>query len=156
VRVVVLAETVEGFVSLAVPVSRDVHGALAVTDLPAIVGQPAAGAQTELPDGSPTESPVASTVTRALRNFLRGDGDALSADLVPGAVVALPDEPLSVREVDEVTWIAGKREVRVLLTARAHEGADLRLAYRVGVARQAGRWFVNWIGTQQPSGGRSR
>jgi hypothetical protein len=154
-RVLVLAETRGGLVSLAVPVSREAGGGVVVRDLPAIVGQRAGSSDSALPAGDRTDTSATATVTRALRSYLTGDGNALSADLLPGADVVLPDDPLVVRDVNDVTWVTADREVRALASARS-QGGPMQLAYRVGVARQAGRWFVTWIGTQQASGGRSR
>lgn len=156
-RITVLAATTGGLVSLVVSVSRGPDGLLAVDDLPAIVGPPAKSSDVPArSDALVADEALEATVKRALRSYLGRRGDALSADLVPGARVVVPDAPLRFAALDAMTWTAEGREVRAVVRVRAEDGGVLALAYRVGVVRQAGRWFVHWIGTQQVSGGRSR
>lgn len=156
-RITVLTATSGGLVSLVVPVARGSDGALVVDDLPAIVGPPATSSDVPARSDAPVaDEALEATVRRALRSYLRRRGDALSADLVPGARVVVPDAPLRLRAVDEMTWATEGREVRAVIRADAEGSGALALAYRVGVVRQAGRWFVRWVGTQQSSGGRSR
>lgn len=157
-RITVLAATTSGLVSLVVSVSRGSDGSLAVDDLPAIVGPPATSRDVPARSDAPVaDEALDATVRRALRSYLGRRADALSADLVPGARVVVPDAPLRLVALDDATWAIEGREVRAVVRARSeNSGAVLALAYRVGVVRQAGRWFVRWIGTQQSSGGRSR
>jgi hypothetical protein len=155
-RITVLAATTSGLVSLVVSVSRGSDGALVVDDLPAVVGPPPTSSDVLARADVPVaDEALEATVKRALRNFLGRRGDALSADLVPGARVVVPDAPLRLAAI-ETSWTKEGREVRAVVRAEAEDTGSLALAYRVGVVRQAGRWFVRWIGTQQSSGGRSR
>jgi hypothetical protein len=157
-RITVLTETTGGLVALVVLVSRGPDGLLAVDDLPAIVGPPATSGDVPARSDAPvSDEALDATVKRALRSYLGQRADALSADLVPGARVVVPEAPLRLAAFEDTTWAVEGREVRAVVRARSESnGAVLALAYRVGVVRQAGRWFVRWIGTQQSSGGRSR
>jgi hypothetical protein len=156
-RVTVLVDTSRGAVSLSVPFTRGTDGRLQIADYPALVAVPSVTAEQEAPVLSPvSDDELVATATRALRSYLQRRGDALSADLLPGAVVALPDAVTRLVAVDEVEWAVANRELRVGLRAGWQDGGELRLTYALGVARQAGRWFVCWIGTEQTSGGRSR
>lgn len=156
-RVTVLVETTNGFVSLAVSMVRERDGLLAISEFPAVVGTPPVSRDFQpWTSEAVNDRGVESTVTRALRGYLGRRGDALAADLLPGAVVVVPDERLHLVAVEEMTWTEAGRAVRVVLRAEVRNGVELRLTYAVGVARQAGRWFVRWIGTQQTGGGRSR
>lgn len=156
-RVTVLVDTGHDVLSLGVPLSRGADGRLQIADFPAVVAAPSVTDERDAPVLAPvSDDSLVATATRALRSYLRRRGDALSADLLPGAVVALPDEALGSVAVDEIEWVAPDRELRVELRAKWRNAGELRLTYAMGVARQAGRWFVRWIGTKQTSGGRSR
>lgn len=156
-RVTVLVDTSNGVVSLGVPLVRGADGRMQIVDFPAVVAAPSVTTGGEPPVQAPvSDDDLVATATRALRSYLRRRADALSADLRPGAVVALPDTALKLAGIEELTWLEPDREVRVVLRARWREDSELRLTYALGVARQAGRWFVTWIGTEHTSGGRSR
>lgn len=156
-RVTVIAQTSKGLVALAVSISQDEDGSLFIGEPPAFVGTPAVSRSSEGPDATPLDDDaLVEIATRALENYLAQRADPLSADLLPGSTVVVPDQPLRLSSVEDVAWTSAPRELRVIVGAETPEGAQLRLAYRLGVSRQVGRWFVRWIGTQQPSGGRSQ
>lgn len=156
-RVTVLVDTSGGLVSLGIPLVRGADGRLQIADYPAVVAAPSVTAERDVPVQAPvSDDGLVATATRALRSYLHRRRDALSADLLPGAVVTLPDTAIRLVEVEEVTWSAPDREVRVVIRAGWRDGGELRLTYALGVAHQASRWFVRWIGTEHTSGGRSR
>lgn len=156
-RITVMAETTEGPVALTVSLRRDPDGTLVIGEPPALVGPPVVSSDANEPGVTPlSDDALAEVATRALENYLAQRADPLSADLLPGSTVVVPEQPLRLSSVEDVAWTAPKRELRAVVVAETSHGAALRFAYRLGVSRQAGRWFVRWIGTQQPSGGRSQ
>ena len=99
----------------------------------------------ELPSERDVEDEQLRTVAeRALRNYLGAERPNLLADLDPAAVVSLPETPLRVESVDELTW-AGRDRVAAELRARA-QGAALTLRYELAVVRRE-RWYVRAIQT---------
>lgn len=152
-RITILADTSNGQTALAVTV-RERDGVLAVDGYPAIVGvPPASDGDADEPAREPIDDgELEAMATRALRNFLACRGDALTADLLPGAVAVLPASPMRVASAPELTWAQRGRSVDVVVRVRLASGGELNLAYELGVARQAGRWFVRWI-EDQPMGG---
>jgi hypothetical protein len=145
IDVLVVAETTEGTQYLSVPVKRDEQGLLSVISYPALVGPPA----TDPTEGALWLSPVEdqgleTMVSRALRNYLTGQGVNLRADLAAGAVVSLPPAPLKVGEFDSVGWLVPRRTVAVQVEAEDERGAELTLTYQVGVVRR-GRWYIDSI-----------
>ncbi|MFL5844343.1 MAG: conjugal transfer protein [Solirubrobacteraceae bacterium] len=155
-RITVLADTTNGRVALVVTVAQDDRGSLAVREFPALVGWPATATAPDAPPPDAVDNDeLDATVSRALRNFLAGRRDALAADLLPGAVIALPDQTLRMVAVEDLSWTSRRRGVAVVVRARLSDGGELRLGYELGVAREAGRWFVRWIGTDQTQDGRT-
>jgi hypothetical protein len=151
-----LAVTVEvatdrGTDRLVVPVDRDRAGALAVVGYPALVGGTVTSLKRSLPaHDDVADGPLRTVVERALANYLAGERRNLLADLDRSAVVSVPDRPLTVESVDEITWAAPHR-VAVQLTA-ADGSSALTLTYELVVVRRE-RWYVRSIAvdpTHQP------
>ena len=143
--VTVAVQTDAQLLHLAVPVMRDRRGFLLVSGYPAVVGAPAANVRAELPSERDVEDEQLRTVAeRALRNYLGAERPNLLADLDPAAVVSLPETPLRVESVDELTW-AGRDRVAAEVRARA-QGAALTLRYELAVVRRE-RWYVRAIQT---------
>jgi hypothetical protein len=143
--VTVAALTNYGTVRLAVAVGhRD--GGFYVMRAPAVIGGAGGLSAPAAPDQDPVQdAALGAVVGRALNNYLAGRRDALTADLAPGSVVAVPDEPLRLAGTEQLTWAARGREVDATVRAVPSAGGELTLAYAVGVVREAGRWFVRWI-----------
>lgn len=145
--VVVEAQTDHGIVYLAVPVAEG-PGGLSVAGWPALVGAPAvvpldasrAGGGRSVSDGA-----LRTVVTRALGNFLTGDGGNLQADLDPAAVVSLPPRPLTDVHVDSVVWQAAGT-VAADVHATDHAGVRYALRYELDVVKRD-RWYVLAIHT---------
>lgn len=150
--VTVAAEAGRETVYLAVPVTRDAKGLLYVPAPPAIVGPPVAPRAKRAPEQELVEHPdLVEVATRAVRNYLGRERTNLIADLADDAVVALPDAPLEVENVDGLTWIRRPNRVAVLVDARAAEGTRMSLRYELEVLRVGGRWLVRSIGTNPSS-----
>lgn len=130
---------------VSVPVRRDRRGLLAVSGYPALVGAPPADRASPLADEPDVEdSQLRAVVGRAIRNYLRGEGTNLRADLDPRAVVALPAIPLDVRSIDSIARIApGRVAVEVRAEGR---GATWTLRYELEVVKRE-RWYVRSIQT---------
>src|SRR6266446_9643780 len=82
-----------GLLHLTVDVRRGGDGTLRPGGYPALVGAPASAPVSRDPDerlGDIDDQRLSVVVARALRNYLGGDADRLSADLAPGARVELP------------------------------------------------------------------
>lgn len=155
-RITVVTETNHGPIALAVTIVTDPQGRLRVSGPPAVVGSPPVSRDSLTPASETVEdAEVGATVSRALRNFLRGRRGDLDADLLPGAVVVLPDRSMRLAAIEEMTWTSRDRVVGVVVRADLPEGSEMRLAYDVGVSRQAGRWFVRWIENQPSTSGRA-
>ena len=145
-RVTVLAATTNGAVALSVNVVGTSMADLRVDRPPAIVGATPPAQKSEEPLGEPVDDDgLGATVRRALRHYLGGSRDELVADLLPGAHVVLPEPRLSLVAIDDLVWARPRRSVVAVVRARPDGGGELRLGYEVGVAREAGRWFVRWI-----------
>lgn len=143
----------DGRIYLAVTVTRDGRGALALVGYPAIVGGPLGGVLMDDPDGEPvTEEPLKQVVGRAMRNYLAGKAGDLAADLTDSAVVSVPVQALALQRVIDLREEAGTRGL-VLVTVSARDGAGvvMTLTYEVAVENRAGRWFVSAIATD-PTG----
>lgn len=155
-RITVVAQTSSGFTALVVEVRRTATGRIVVADRPAIVGTPPVASAAPDSNQEPLDDDgLQATVTRALTNFLASDRGALAADLLPGSTVVLPAGGLELRAVNDIAWSVPRREVKASVTAALHGGGQLDLTYSVGVVRQAGRWFVSWIGARESTSGRS-
>lgn len=155
-RITVVLETTNGLTALVVSTALTSTGEVIITGYPAIVGAPPVAGPPVDPSGDTVDdAALEATVTRAIGNFLARRRGDLAADLRPGSLVIVPEEGLRLRSVDEMTWRSRGREVSVLVRARLPQGGELELGYSVGVVRQAGRWFVSWIGDQQSTSRRS-
>ena len=154
--VTVTAGTSVDVVHLAVPVARDGRGFLSVPAYPALVGPPATDTRADPPREQEVEDPGLRTVVgRAVRNYLAGERRDLVADLAPEAVVSLPSERLSLRAVEEVTWVRPGRQVAVAVEATDSRGAALRLRYELAVRRRD-RWYVRSLHVDPRQGGGRR
>jgi hypothetical protein len=143
--VLVVAETTDGTKYVSVPVARGERGLLSVVSYPALVGPPATDNAEPVPSLPPVEDEGLQTVvSRALRNYLTGEAANLRADLTSGAVVSLPPQPLTVTDIDTVSWLVPRRTVAVQVSARDAQGAQLTLTYQVGVVRRV-RWYIDSI-----------
>jgi hypothetical protein len=152
-RVTVLVETDRGATALVVDTQTTAQG-VTVTGFPAVVGPPR-GSTVQPPDGEAVDDGrLSSTIGRALGNYLAGRSGDLVADLLPGAVVSVPAQPLRLIAIDDLVWAGPGRSVRAEVRAQLSGAGELRLAYEIGVARRAGRWFVSWIGSSQTTSGR--
>jgi Conjugative transposon protein TcpC len=152
-RVTVVAQTTQGLTHLAVSVTRDQHGFLAIATPPAVVGAPAVSRDAEAPQEDDVEDErLRAIAERAVRNYLAGERENLLADLAPNAVVSLPTEPLRVRSTDAVTWVTRGRRVAVTVEAETDDGTRWTLRYELGVLRRD-RWYVRSIHTDPTSRG---
>jgi hypothetical protein len=143
--VLVVAQTSDGTQYLSVPVTRDPRGLLAVASYPALVGPPASDTTEPSPELERVEDKGLETVaSRALRNYLTGQAANLRADLTASAVVSLPPQPLTVKEVDSVAWLVPHHTLAVQVDAEDQQGTQLTLTYQVGVVRQD-RWYIDSI-----------
>src|SRR5439155_8915044 len=128
--VTVAADTSAGPIDLVVTVARDRSGLMFIPDYPAIVGPSAADPHAELPDEQPVEDAALDRVARrAVSNFLAAQRTNLLADLDRGAVVVLPDTPLSVRRFREMTWVRPRARVALVVQAKARSRAVMTLRY---------------------------
>jgi hypothetical protein len=144
--VTVAAHTSVSLVHLAVTVTRDARGFLAVPTAPAIVGPPATSASIDEESERDVEDARLRNVSRrVVTNFLAREREDLAADLHPRAVVSVPTEPLEVSAIEGVTWVAPERRVAVTLTAAGAHGVRLALRYELTVSREAGRWLVRTV-----------
>jgi hypothetical protein len=136
-----------GLQYLAVPVVRRSDGRLGLAGYPALVGAPASrpfvDASASLPQLA--DPPLATVVTRALRNYLAGASSDLAADLAAGARVSVPTQSLALSDVLSLRWSpAGHSVVAEVLAADAR-GAQYTLAYELAVVEQQSRWEVSAI-----------
>ena len=146
--VTISADTNRGRVHLAVSVGRDRRGLLFVSAPPAIVGPLATTTKASAgPEDEVEDRPLRTVAARVVRNFLAGERDDLAADLDPRAVVSLPEQRLTVRSTDAVTWVAKPRRVAVAVTANERGGPRLALRYELAVLRRGGRWLVRVVHT---------
>ena len=130
---------------VAVPVTRDKRGYLAVAGYPALVGPPPVATGERASEEDEVADPQLRAVAqRAVRNYLAGERNNLLADLDPGAVVSLPRERARVLAVEEVT-AAGRGRVAVAVQAST-AGARFTLRYELSVLRRE-RWYVRSIET---------
>ena len=130
---------------LAVPVTRDARGYMAVASYPALVGAPpVAGDARALEEDDVADGQLLKVAGRAVRNYLAGAADNLAADLDPAAVVSLPANEARVTAINDITR-AGAGRVAVAVTA-AVDGAELELRYELEVIKRD-RWYVHSIAT---------
>jgi hypothetical protein len=135
-----------GLLYLTVTVARERDGRLALAGYPAFVGAPAS---------APAEGPAASAevdepsltvvVERALRNYLAGSQDELSADLAVGARVEVPPAALTLLSISRLNWSADRRSVLAIVRASDARGAQYTLGYEADVEELHGRWELSAI-----------
>lgn len=136
----------DGLLYLTVSVVRKPGGELALGEYPAFVGAPTSTAaalpvhMSEIGD-----SALTTVVTRAIRNYLAGAESELDADLGTGARVSLPEAPLELQAIDDLSWSSNGHSVLALVRARDRRGAQYTLGYQLGVISRAGRWEVSAI-----------
>jgi hypothetical protein len=150
--VTVAADTTNGPVHLAIQVLRRPHGRLALAGYPAVVGTLPVDRDVELTSEDPVDdAQLESTTQRALANYLGGRRDVLAADLSPGALAAVPDQPLRLLAIDETTWSRPGGQIAVITRVQGKTGIELTLRYLLDVVHRAGRWFVQSIESNQPT-----
>ena len=143
--VLVMASTSAGTQYLSVPVGRDRHGFLYLAGYPALVGAPATNPGATLPNYPQVTDPsVQSVVRRALGNYLSGQGQNLTADLTPDAVVSMSAQQLTLQSVDRMVWTVPGRTVAAQVQTTDHGGDRLTFTYQIGVVRRD-RWYVQTI-----------
>jgi hypothetical protein len=135
-----------GLLYLTVTVARQSDGRLALAGYPAFVGAPAS-APAEAPSASAEVDEPALTVVieRALRNYLAGSQEELSADLAAGARVEVPTTGLTLLSVSRLDWSADRRSVLAVVRARDARGAQYTLGYEADVEELHGRWELSAI-----------
>jgi hypothetical protein len=139
-----------GLVYLSVGVVREAGGALALSGYPAFVGPPpTATAPAPAQLGEVRDSALSTVVQRALRNYLAGAESELAADLLAGASIPLPAEPLTLESIDALDWEADGSSLLALVHARDRAGARYALAYRLAVVAAGGRWEIAAIEAAQ-------
>jgi Conjugative transposon protein TcpC len=134
-----------GVLFVSVAVDRSADGALSLAGYPAFVGAPSHIVASEHLVGEEiTERALATVVQRALRNYLLGASVDLEADLARGAQVAIPPIRLSLETMQRPYW-SGPRAVLAIVQARDARDVQYTLAYRLGVAREQGRWEITGV-----------
>jgi hypothetical protein len=135
-----------GLLYLTVTIARQSDGQLALAGYPAFVGAPAS-APAEGPSASAEVDEPALTVVveRALRNYLAGSQDELSADLVAGARVEVPTTRLALLSISRLDWSADRRSVLAVVRAHDARGAQYTLGYEADVEELHGRWELSAI-----------
>lgn len=141
VTVAAALDEVDGLRHVAVVVSRDRRGALAVTDPPALVGVPPTAPATRGRDGDEVDDEaLRGVVQRALANYLAGERANLRADLTAGAQMPVPTERLRLTDLQELSELAPGQVAAVVLAEDAHGGV-YTLRYELHVAKRD-RWYV--------------
>jgi hypothetical protein len=126
-------------------VGRDRRGFLYVSDYPALVGPPAIDSNpAPRSEDEVDDDALVDVVDRALRNYLAGNANNLTADLTPDALVSLPTEPMKVNETDQPTWVVPGRRVAVQITARDARENGWTLRYELEVEKRE-RWYVRSV-----------
>lgn len=141
-------------VYLTVTVAHERGGPLSLVGYPAFVGAPAIGRDAPSVSRSSVEdAQITAVVARALRNYLAGSAQNLSADLAPDAAVTLPTLPLRLRSLARVEWLgrSGARAVLATVEASDASGATYTLAYELGIAVRE-RPYVDFIEVIPTSG----
>ncbi|MFT4036445.1 MAG: hypothetical protein QM679_12800 [Patulibacter sp.] len=129
--------------------TRTRRGVVSIVGAPAIVGGPAVGDAVPGRETSGDAAPdaVVLVVTRAMRHLLGGRAADLAPDLAPGASVSLPEQPLTLGDVESVVWVTdpspGAGSVQVRVTATDPDGVELTLDYELDLVRtDQGRWQI--------------
>jgi Conjugative transposon protein TcpC len=137
-----------GLLYVTVPVLRTVAGSLALGGYPAFVGAPAAGSAHTGGRLREVDDPALATVVqRVLRNYLAAAWSELEADLTDGALVSLPELPLSLVSMQHLDWAPGEGSVLATVQAQDRRGVQYTLAYELNVVRKQGRWEVSAVQT---------
>jgi hypothetical protein len=133
---------------LTVGVRRVSGGALTLAGYPAFVGAPSSapaepgGRLRPVSDGG-----LETVVHRALSNYLADATGELAADLVPGAQVSAPADPMQLLSVARQSWTPGGGSVAIEVETSDRSGARYLLAYELDVVRAQGRWEIAAIQT---------
>ena len=134
-----------GVLFLSVAVERSAAGALSLAGYPAFVGAPAHVAAAGPAAGEEiADRALVTVVQRALGNYLAGTAADLEADLARGAQVAIPPIRLSLETMQRPYW-SGPHAVLAVVQARDARDVQYTLAYRLGVAREQGRWEITGV-----------
>lgn len=134
-------------VYLTVTVAHERDGPLSLVGYPAFVGAPAISRDAPSVSRSAVEDEqLTAVVARALRNYLAGSAQNLSADLAPGAAVTLPTLALRLRSVGRIDWLghSGSRAVLASVEVTDTRGGTYTLAYELGIAHRE-RPYVDFI-----------
>lgn len=147
-RVVIAAHLAGGTTTyVEVPVARNAAGAVAIVDVPSIVGPPVTDPTlTFATEGPVDDSDLRTIAGRAITNYLTASRENLAADLAPGTTISLPGSPFGTPEVSQVTWVnedAGTIVVDVRIPFS--EGGQIVLRYPMSVTK-TDRWYVTAIG----------
>ena len=143
-----------GIVYLSVDVARDPGRGLVLARYPAFVGPPASHPATSLSNdrgADVSDASLSRVIERALRNYLAGSASNLAADLVAGAHVTLPPNPLSLQQLTQLQWRADGTGVLATVVAADQRGVAYTLSYELDVASASGRWEVAAIQTDPNS-----
>jgi hypothetical protein len=146
--------TLAGVVYLSVDVARDRTRGLALARYPAFVGPPASHPAASLSsDGRADvgDASLSRVIERALRNYLAGSASNLAADLVAGAHVTLPPNPLALQQLTQLQWRPDRTGVLATVIAGDQRGVAYTLSYELDVASASGRWEVAAIQTDPTS-----
>src|SRR5436190_6457265 len=130
-----------GLSYVAVVVTCDRSGAMAVTDPPAFVGAPAVAAGVDGEGGEEvSDGRLRVVVRRALTNYLAGARDNLRADLTAEAWLAPPPSSLRLTDLTDLRRV-GSGAVAATVLAEDRAGAVYTLRYVLAVVRRD-RWYV--------------
>src|SRR4051812_32495471 len=148
---VTVAVAVDGASSryVTVPVARDAHGGLVVSDLPSFAAAPArATVSPPATEAVPAaeRAAIEDVSTRYLRAYLGGDAGALRYLAPPGTPVIALAEKLQLVDVESLGLAAAPRggERRVLASARVGDpagGATFEQLFRLELVH-GGQWLV--------------
>jgi hypothetical protein len=144
-----------GTVYLAVTVTRSGGGALELVGEPALVGAPPSASAIADPSQSNqpvTDAGLAAVVSRALSDYLRGDGNDLQADLATGVPTPNLPLPLIGVQVTRIAWQLPGQVVGADVQASDQAGGTYSLHYQLAVIHQR-RWYVTAIESTTTAGG---
>jgi hypothetical protein len=136
-------------VRLTVPIARDAHGGLVVSDLASLAPAPARAAVAP-PVGvaliGDERAAIGDVLTRFLRAYVSGDTTGLAYLMPPGTRIAATGGGFELLDVGSLSTLGpddGARRL-ALATVHVHErasGATYALRYRVRLVRRE-RWYV--------------
>ena len=158
-RIIVAAATTAGTRYVTVPVARDSHGGLVVSELPSLAAPPA---RASVPASSLESVParergaIEDVVRRSLSAYLAGDAGELAYYARSGVRIGALDAAHELVEVVSLALLAPAegRTRLVLATIRARDAAGVgyQLAYRVELVRED-RWLVAAVDSTTRKGG---